>query len=58
MHADEFTLQQALAAEVHYERKPEEMKELVQTAAAKPNIDTQKIKDAFYIIAATVDRKS
>jgi len=57
MHADEMRLQEELAAKVHYLRTQAEMKEIVQAAAATPNIESQKVRDILYIISCSAEVK-
>ena len=58
MHADELLLQQNLTAEIRYGRSTEELGELLRAAGAKPNIQEQKLKDLFHIMAATAEVRS
>ena len=54
-HGDEAALQRALVGEVRYQRRPEEMKAILQAVGARPNIDAQRVKDLLYVMAATAD---
>jgi hypothetical protein len=55
MHAQELALQQAVTAQVRYGRGAEELAALVAAAAARPNIDTQAMRDAFHVVAIAAE---
>ena len=57
MHADELLLQQTLTAEVRYGRTIEELQDILRAVGAKPNLEQQKMKNLFYIIATTEERR-
>lgn len=55
MHSDELLLQQALTSEMHYGRSVEDMQEVLKAATAQVNIDHNKVKDLFHLMAATAE---
>ncbi|KAL4524589.1 hypothetical protein Ndes2437B_g03628 [Nannochloris sp. 'desiccata'] len=55
MHLDELLLQQALTSEMQYGRSTEEMQEVLRAATAQVNIEENKVKDLFHLIAATAE---
>jgi hypothetical protein len=55
MHADELLLQQALTSEMQYGRSTDEMQEVLRAAAAQVNIEHNKVKDLFHLLAATAE---
>lgn len=58
MHEAEQRLQQALAAQVTYQQKPEGLKEVLRAMAARPNIDSQRLRDMVYVVAATAELRA
>lgn len=55
MHDEELRLQRALVAEVHFDTPAAEVKEAARAAAARPNINSQQVKDLCYVVAATAE---
>lgn len=57
MYSDELKVQQALVAQVQYEPEPTAMADITMAVTARVNIEEQRVKDVFHVIAAaTADR--
>jgi hypothetical protein len=55
MYAAELLLQQALTSEMQYGRSTEEMQEVLRAAVAQVNVEQDKVKDLFHLLAATAE---
>jgi hypothetical protein len=57
MHGEELLLQQALTSEMQYGRSTEEMQEVLRSITAQVNIEQNKLKGLFHLIAATAEKR-
>ncbi|PRW32645.1 hypothetical protein C2E21_8234 [Chlorella sorokiniana] len=55
MHADELRLKYALAQEVRYDTSDGEMQQVRALFAAQPHIDSSRVADLLYVVAATAE---